>query len=146
GPECPALAPTRCVRRLLVCRRRRDSSMPRGGARIVAVDEGRVMSPDRGGRPVDIVLLSTADWDNPFWTNKQHVAQELARRGHRVLYIDSLGLRRPSATGRDLRRVLRRLFPALRRPRAVRDRLWVWSPVVIPLQRFGAVRWINKAL
>ncbi|WP_426722600.1 hypothetical protein [Enterobacter cloacae complex sp. 310G5] len=26
----------------------------------------------------DIVVLSTADWDNPFWTNKQHVALELA--------------------------------------------------------------------
>ena len=22
----------------------------------------------------DIVLLSTADWDHPLWTNKQHVA------------------------------------------------------------------------
>jgi len=104
------------------------------------------MSHDRHGKPVDIVLLSTADWDNPFWTNKQHVAQELARRGHRVLYVDSLGLRRPSATGGDLRRIMRRLFRALRPPRAVRDRLWVWSPVVIPLQRFAAVRWINKAL
>jgi hypothetical protein len=39
----------------------------------------------------DIVVLSTADWDNPFWTNKQHVAVELANRGHRVLYIESLG-------------------------------------------------------
>jgi glycosyltransferase involved in cell wall biosynthesis len=104
------------------------------------------MSRCQQGRPVDIVLLSTADWDNPFWTNKQHVALELARRGHRVLYIDSLGLRRPSATGRDLRRVVRRLFRALRPPRAVRDGLWVWSPVVIPLQQFAVVRRINKTL
>ncbi|RYD01267.1 hypothetical protein N752_30185 [Desulforamulus aquiferis] len=35
-------------------------------------------------KPVDIILLSTADWDNPFWTNKQHVAVQLADRGHRV--------------------------------------------------------------
>ncbi|PLM63747.1 glycosyltransferase family 1 protein, partial [Klebsiella pneumoniae] len=41
----------------------------------------------------DIVLLSTADWDNPFWTNKQHVAVELSRLGYKVFYIDSLGLR-----------------------------------------------------
>ena len=27
----------------------------------------------------DILILSTADWDNPFWTNKQHVAVELAK-------------------------------------------------------------------
>jgi glycosyltransferase involved in cell wall biosynthesis len=94
----------------------------------------------------DIVLLSTADWDNPFWTNKQHVAQELARRGHRVLYIDSLGLRRPAASASDLKRMLRRLLRALRPPRKVRERLWVWSPIVIPLQRFAIVRLINKLL
>lgn len=27
----------------------------------------------------DIVVLSTADWDNPFWTNKQHVTVELGK-------------------------------------------------------------------
>lgn len=94
----------------------------------------------------DIVLLSTADWANPFWTNKQHVAVELARRGHRVLYIDSLGLRRPSASTRDLKRIARRVFRALRPPQQVRDRLWVWSPAVIPLQQFAVVRGLNKFL
>ena len=57
--------------------------------------------PGRTGRTAgreDIVLCSTAEWDNPFWTNKQHVASVLAQRGHRVFYIESLGLRRPSAS------------------------------------------------
>jgi glycosyltransferase involved in cell wall biosynthesis len=92
----------------------------------------------------DIVLLSTADWDNPFWTNKQHVAVELARRGHRVLYVDSLGLRRPSISPQDAGRVLRRLLKGVRAPRQVRERLWVWSPVAVPLQRLAAVRWLNR--
>jgi glycosyltransferase involved in cell wall biosynthesis len=92
----------------------------------------------------DIVLLSTADWDNPFWTNKQHVAVELARRGHRVLYVDSLGLRRPSASARDFGRIARRLLRGLRPPRQVRPRLWVWSPLVIPLQRHALVRRVNR--
>ena len=94
----------------------------------------------------DITLLSTADWDNPFWTNKQHVAVELARRGHRVLYVDSLGLRVPTASAQDLQRILKRLLKALRPPRRVRTGLWVWSPIVIPLQRFSAVRAINRAV
>jgi glycosyltransferase involved in cell wall biosynthesis len=94
----------------------------------------------------DIVLLSTADWDNPFWTNKQHVAVELARRGHRVLYIDSLGLRRPAASIHDLRRIFRRLVRGLSPPRRVRSGLWVWSPLVIPLQRYGCLRIINRQL
>jgi glycosyltransferase involved in cell wall biosynthesis len=92
----------------------------------------------------DIVLLSTADWDNPFWTNKQHVAVELARRGHRVLYVDSLGLRRPSASAQDFGRTARRALRGLRPPRHVRPGLWVWSPLVIPLQRFAVVRLVNR--
>ena len=101
---------------------------------------------DRPEAKADIVLLATADWSNPFWTNKQHVAIELARRGHRVLYVDSLGLRRPSASRQDFGRILRRLARGLSRPRQVRDRLWVWSPLVIPLQGVGGVRALNRWL
>ena len=94
----------------------------------------------------DVVLLSTADWDNPFWTNKQHVAVELARRGFRVLYVESLGLRRPTLGSRDLRRVLRRLRRALRPPRRVRDNLWVWSPLAWPAHQRPLVRKLNRWL
>ena len=93
-----------------------------------------------------LILLSTADWDNPFWTNKQHVACELAARGCRVLYIDSLGLRRPSASAQDLARIARRLGKAAAMLRLVRENLWVWSPALLPLQRYGAVRAFNRAL
>ena len=96
--------------------------------------------------PQDIVIVSTADWDNPFWTNKQHVAVQLARLGHRVLYIDSLALRRPSATVRDLRRIGKRLLKAARPPAQVRETLWVWSPIVLPLHRFAIVRRLNRFL
>ena len=92
----------------------------------------------------DIVLLSTADWDNPFWTNKQHVACQLAARGHRVFYIDSLGLRRPSASAQDFARMAKRLRRALAAPRPVRENLWVWSPVVVPLQQHAAIRTFNR--
>jgi glycosyltransferase involved in cell wall biosynthesis len=90
--------------------------------------------------------LSTADWDNPFWTNKQHVAAELARRGFRILYVESLGLRRPSLKSRDLRRILRRLWRALRPPRPVRENLWVWSPLVVPAHGRSWVRRLNRRL
>ncbi|GAB2724576.1 glycosyltransferase [Halomonas garicola] len=94
----------------------------------------------------NIVLLSTADWDNPFWTNKQHVAVELAGMGYRVLYIDSLGLRRPSASARDFKRIVRRLFKAARAPRKVKENLWVWSPIVLPWHKHPVVRRLNRAL
>ena len=92
----------------------------------------------------DILLISTADWDNPFWTNKQHVAVELARQGRRVLYVESVGLRRPTLGARDLRRILRRLARAMSSPREVRPGLWVWSPVVLPWQGSAVVRRVNR--
>lgn len=94
----------------------------------------------------DIVLISTADWDNPFWTNKQHVAAQLAARGHRVLYLESLGLRAATMTGRDLRRISRRLLRGLRGPRQARPNLWVISPLAVPFNRMSAIRRLNRWL
>lgn len=94
----------------------------------------------------DVVIVSTADWDNPFWTNKQHVACELARRGHRVLYVESLGLRRISATRSDLFRIWGRLRKGLRPPRKVQNTIWVWSPLLVPLNHLAGVRAVNGRL
>ena len=92
----------------------------------------------------DILLLSTADWDNPFWTNKQHVAIELARRGHKVLYIDSLGLRAPGLNKKDISRIFKRIGKAIKPPRKVRDNIWVWSPITLPWNKYRIIRIFNK--
>jgi len=94
----------------------------------------------------DVVMLSTADWDNPFWTNKQHVAVQLAASGYRVFYIDSLGLRRPSASTQDAKRILKRLQRLVTGPRKVRENIWVWSPFVIPFQKYSFIRRFNRFL
>ncbi len=78
------------------------------------------------------IVFSTADWNAPYWTNKQHVADRLARRGHNVLYIESPGIRRPGANARDLSRMFGRVRQWLRSPREERERLWVYSPLTIP--------------
>lgn len=94
----------------------------------------------------DVVLFSTADWDHPFWTNKQHVAAQLAERGFRVLYVESLGLRRPTVSGRDLTRIGRRLRRAWQSVRQVRENLWVASPLAIPWHDSAMVRRLNDRL
>lgn len=94
----------------------------------------------------DVILLSTADWDNPFWTNKQHVAVELSKMGHKVFYIDSLGLRRPSASKSDIKRILKRLVKAIRPPKKVRENIWVWSPIILPWHNKTMVRWLNRVM
>ncbi|HJN32958.1 MAG TPA: glycosyltransferase [Prochlorococcus sp.] len=94
----------------------------------------------------DFVVLSTADWDHPLWTNKQHVAVSLAAAGHRVLYVDSLGLRAPRVGAVDRGRILRRLGRVLRPPRRVGEALWVWSPLVLPGGTAGFALILNRQL
>ena len=92
----------------------------------------------------DFVVLATADWDHPLWTNKQHVASALADLGHRVLYVDSLGVRGPRIDRSDMGRILRRLRRGLRLPRKVRSGVWVVSPLVLPGQSRGLQGRFNR--
>jgi glycosyltransferase involved in cell wall biosynthesis len=94
----------------------------------------------------DVVLISTADWYTPHWTNKQHLAVRLGQRGMRVLYLESLGLRRPQASARDATRILRRLGAFLRGPRRVAPGVWVFSPLQVPFPSHAGVRRCNHLL
>ncbi len=94
--------------------------------------------------PADIVMFSTADWASRYWTNKQHTAARLAERGHRVLYVETVGLRQPGLNGIDVRRLAARLRRGLVPPRRISDRLWVLSPLTLPLgHRHRAIRAFN---
>ena len=94
----------------------------------------------------DFVVLATADWDHRLWTNKQHTALSLKRAGHRVLYIESLGLRPPRADRQDGQRIVKRLRRMFKPPRKVEQGLWVWSPMVIPGGSRGLLLRINRLL
>lgn len=94
----------------------------------------------------DFIIISTADWDNPFWTNKQHIAKRLADRGHRVLYVDSIGLRRPTVNQRDIKRILSKLKKFKQGINKKQSNLWVWSPVVLPFHGNKIIRKLNFKL
>jgi glycosyltransferase involved in cell wall biosynthesis len=94
---------------------------------------------------LDIVVLATADWDATLWTNKQHTARSLRDHGHRVLYVESVGLRPPRLNTVDLLRIAQRLKRMARPPRLVEDRIWCWSPPSLPWQRYTAARLLNRA-
>jgi glycosyltransferase involved in cell wall biosynthesis len=102
--------------------------------------------------PGDCILFATADWDEPYWTNKQHCATELARLGWRVLYVESVGMRAPrAASGRDWHRLADRLRKGLvslflgapeRAPGIA-----VMSPLMIPAgHNHPFWKWINRFL
>ncbi len=100
----------------------------------------------------DCVLFSTADWDEPYWTNKQHTASILAARGWRVLYVESVGFRSPKVgSGRDWARLWRRLWRGVQSlvlgpPRRAAN-VWVLSPLMVPAgHHLPFVRSLNQAL
>lgn len=93
-----------------------------------------------------IVMFSTADWDNPFWTNKQHVAARLAKLGYRIIYIESIGLRRPGLNKGDASRIFSKLKKIFKMIRRVDSNIWVFTPFVIPFHHWALVRLINRGI
>lgn len=87
----------------------------------------------------DIILFSTADWYARYWTNKQHVASRFAARGHRVLYVETVGLRQPGLNTPDVRRIAARLRRGLAPIAEVGDNLWRLSPLTVPLGHRSAL-------
>jgi glycosyltransferase involved in cell wall biosynthesis len=102
------------------------------------------MSPPQALEGRDIVCVGFADWDTELWTNQHHLMSRLAEH-NRVLFVESLGLRRPQLAGRDLRRIARRLRRGLAPPRQS-DGLEVLSPLVLPLHSNRLVRAVNARL
>jgi glycosyltransferase involved in cell wall biosynthesis len=93
----------------------------------------------------DIVCVGFSDWEADVRTNQHHLMVRLAAAGNRVLFVESLGLRRPTLARRDLRRMADRLRRGLAGPRR-RDGLLVLSPLVVPVHGSRVVRALNGRL
>jgi glycosyltransferase involved in cell wall biosynthesis len=92
----------------------------------------------------DIVCVGTADWQTELPINQHQLMGRLAAR-NRILFVESLGLRRPQLASRDLRRIWRRLARGVRGVRAV-DGVHVLSPLVLPFHGSAAIRTLNRRL
>jgi glycosyltransferase involved in cell wall biosynthesis len=93
----------------------------------------------------DVVCVGFADWDTELWTNQHHLMSRLAQ-DNRVLFIESLGLRKPQLAGRDVRRIVQRLRRGVQPPRTSPEGVHVLSPLVLPLHAQPAVRAVNARL
>jgi glycosyltransferase involved in cell wall biosynthesis len=93
----------------------------------------------------EIVCVGFADWDTELWTNQHHLMSRLAE-DNSVLFIESLGLRRPQLAGRDVKRIVRRVRRGLGGARRATEGLDVLSPLVLPLHGRPAVRALNARL
>lgn len=92
----------------------------------------------------DIVCVGFSDWNAQVPTTQHQLMRRLAP-DNRVLFVESLGLRRPQLAGGDMRRMARRLRHGLSGPREV-DELHVLSPLVLPLHANALARRVNSEL
>jgi hypothetical protein len=106
------------------------------------------------GPAANVLILGTAEWDSAIATNQHYVTRELAAVAD-VMFVESLGLRRPTLRRADLARMAaraRRAFASTApqdgpkvdgRPRP--DRTRIVSPLVVPVHR-APTRPLNRAL
>ena len=94
--------------------------------------------------PGDVgVVYFGNDWFAENRTSSHHVAVRLARRMP-VLYVDSPGMRAPGASGRDLRKAVRKLLAAFRPPTRVQDGLWHCTVPQLPFRRIPGIDALNR--
>jgi glycosyltransferase involved in cell wall biosynthesis len=98
--------------------------------------------------PSQNIICFAKDWDEDP-TSCNHVMRALSR-GNRVLWLNSICARRPDfASGRDLRKIGRKLMAFLKGPTEVAPNLWVYTPLVLPFPYTYAAtavnRWILRA-
>jgi glycosyltransferase involved in cell wall biosynthesis len=91
----------------------------------------------------DIICFS-GDWEgDPL--SKRHIMLRLAQR-NRVLWVNSMGNRNPSASVRDLRRMVKKLRQFWGGCRRITENFHVLQPLVIPFHGNRLASWLNKGL
>jgi glycosyltransferase involved in cell wall biosynthesis len=89
----------------------------------------------------DIICFSN-DWhSDPL--SKKHIMQRLAKK-NRVLWINSIGNRRPEMTMHDFKRIFRKLRDFTKGQEQVDARIHILQPVGLPFHASTIARWINR--
>ena len=89
----------------------------------------------------DIVCFSN-DWDgDPL--SKKHIMTRLAKK-NRVLWVNSLAIRRPKASLYDAKRVFKKLTDFSRGSQQVGDGMLVCAPLAVPFYGNSVGRWLNR--
>lgn len=88
----------------------------------------------------DIVCFSN-DWEaDPL--SKKHIIQRLAKK-NRILWVNGIGNRNPTASARDIKRIFRKLGQFWQGCREVAPNINVFTPIVIPFHGSRIANWIN---
>src|SRR5437667_12548467 len=90
-----------------------------------------------------IICLANNYFFDP--TSKHHVMRELAKSNH-VLWINWHASRRPALNRRDFSSIAEKLKQFKNGLAKVQERLWVLTPLVLPLPSWALARRLNRWL
>lgn len=88
------------------------------------------------------IICISQDWEGDP-TSKKHIMRILSAR-NRVLWVNSIGMRRPTAAASDLRRLLAKLRRIVSGVRQVEPNIYVMDPPVLPLPGIAAAERVNR--
>src|SRR5205085_6592645 len=91
----------------------------------------------------DIICFAN-DWDgDPL--SKKHVMTLLAKH-NRILWVNSIGNRNPTVNGRDLQRIVKKVYQFATGTRRVHENIWTFTPLVVPFHSSNMARMVNEQL
>ena len=93
----------------------------------------------------DNIVCFAKDWEEcP--TSNNHVMIELAKT-HRVLWLNSIATRTPRlSSSRDVKKIIRKLWSFAAGPKRVGEKMWVYTPLVLPLPHNKFAKMINERI
>jgi glycosyltransferase involved in cell wall biosynthesis len=90
------------------------------------------------------ILCFSHDWTgDPL--SKTHLMRLLAK-DNRILWVNSIGYRAPSASGRDFKRAIEKLKAAAQPVREVEKNIFVLNPLAVPAYGVPAMQKVNRQL
>lgn len=92
-----------------------------------------------------VILYFGNDWFAENRTSSHHIARWLANH-FSVYYLECPGLRAPSSSGRDVKKIFMKIWQFFQGARPVQEGLKVRTLLQVPLHRFALVRWVNRVL
>ncbi|MGQ9609144.1 MAG: glycosyltransferase [bacterium] len=90
-----------------------------------------------------IIIFSSDDWDSGLKTSKYHIAIRLARE-NRVLFINSVGLKKSNISLFSLSKVINRIIKCIKGCKIINKNLYVYTPFVLPLQSKLIIQKLNN--
>lgn len=90
------------------------------------------------------IICISQDWEGDP-TSKKHIMRILSKH-NRVLWVNSIGMRRPTAAAGDVRRLVAKLQRILSGVRQVEPNIFVMDPPVVPLPGVAAAERLNRVV